>query len=264
MPGRLDGKYCVVTGSTQGVGLATARLLVERGAAGVAVCGRNEAHGHAAEAAFAGSTTKFVYIQADLSVVSDCFKVIDRAAEAFGRIDSLINCCGATDRGTLESTTPDLWDYLFAVNVKAPFFLIQRAVPHMKKSGQGGTIVSIGSIAAHGGQPYISGYVAAKAALVVLTKNLANALRWDRIRVNVLNMGWANTPTEHKLQVEAIGLDWLSKVAPSQPFGRLIEPEDAAKALVFLASDESTLMTGAVIDFDQKVIGTVDDNPVGT
>ena len=157
------------------------------------------------------------------------------------------------------------WDYLFAVNVRAPFFLIQRAVPVMRRGGRGGTIASIGSIAAHGGQPYIAAYVAAKAALLALTKNLANALRWDRIRVNALNIGWTATPTEHELQTNFHGLgeDWLERVSANQPFGRLLSPEDVARALAFLASDELALMTGSIVDFDQTVVGTVDDNPIG-
>ena len=135
----------------------------------------------------------------------------------------------------------------------------------MRREGRSGTIVNIGSIAAYGGQPYISAYCASKAALVVLTKNLANSLRWDRIRVNILNIGWTNTPTEHALQTgyHKLGDGWLEKVSKNQPFGRLLEPVDVAKGLLFLASDESSLMTGAVVDFDQTVIGAFDDNPIG-
>ena len=259
------GKSIVVTGGTQGVGLATARLLAERGAAAIAICGRNETNGCQAEQELRARGTQALFVPADLSRQEDCFRVIDGAAEAFGRIDSLINCCGSTKRGTLETTTLDLWDYLFAVNVRAPFFLIQRAVPVMRRGGRGGTIASIGSIAAHGGQPYIAAYVAAKAALLALTKNLANALRWDRIRVNALNIGWTATPTEHELQTNFHGLgeDWLERVSANQPFGRLLSPEDVARALAFLASDESALMTGSIVDFDQTVVGTVDDNPIG-
>lgn len=266
MAGSFDGKAIVVTGGTQGVGLATARLLVERGASAVTICGRNGANGRAAEHELRSLGAKALFVQADLSRAEDCFRVIDEAAAAYGRLDSLINCCGATTRGTLESTTSDLWDYLFAVNAKAPFFLMQRAVPVMCKGGSGGTVVNIGSIAAHGGQPYIAAYSAAKAALLTLTKNLANSLRWDRIRVNALNIGWTATPTEHELQANFHGLgeDWLERVAAAQPFGRLLTPEDVAKALAFLASDESGLMTGSIVDFDQRVIGTADDNPIGT
>lgn len=265
MTGDFAGKTVVISGATQGVGLATAHLLAERGAAALAICGRNEDNGRAAEAELAAKGVRALFIPADLSHEADCFRVIDRAADAFGRIDSLINCCGSTKRGTLDSTTPELWDYLFAVNVRAPFFLIQRAVPVMRRGARGGTIVSIGSIAAHGGQPYIAAYAAAKAALLVLTKNLANALRWDKIRVNALNIGWTATPTEHEVQtkVHGLGEDWVARVSANQPFGRLLQPQDVARALAFLASEESSLMTGSIVDFDQTVVGTVDDNPIG-
>lgn len=259
------GRSVVVTGGTQGVGLATARLLVERGVDAVTICGRNEANGRNAASELEAGGARALFVPADLSRPEDCFAVIDQAAEAFGKIDSLINCCGSTKRGTLESTTPELWDYLFAVNVRAPFLLIQRAAPIMRAGKRGGTIANIGSIAAYGGQPYITAYCAAKAALLVLTKNLANSLRWDRIRVNALNIGWTATPTEHELQANFHGLgeDWLERVSEAQPFGRLLSPEDVARALAFLASNESGLMTGSIVDFDQTVIGTVDDNPIG-
>lgn len=135
----------------------------------------------------------------------------------------------------------------------------------MRQGGRGGTIVNIGSIAAYGGQPYIVAYSAAKAALLALTKNLANALRWERIRVNALNIGWTATPTEHEVQTtfHGLGEDWLDKVSANQPFGRLLSPEDVARAMAFLASDESSLMTGSIVDFDQTVIGAADDNPIG-
>jgi NAD(P)-dependent dehydrogenase (short-subunit alcohol dehydrogenase family) len=258
-------KSVVVTGGTQGVGLATARLLAERGAASVTICGRSEERGREAVAMLESTGARALFVRADLSRQEDCFAVIDHADEAFGRIDSLINCCGSTKRGTLESTTLELWDYLFAVNVRAPFFLIQRAVPVIRRGGLGGTIANIGSIAAHGGQPYITGYCAAKAALLILTKNLANSLRWDRIRVNALNIGWTATATEHDVQttIHGLGEDWVERVSLNQPFRRLLSPEDVAKALAFLTSDESALMTGSIVDFDQTVIGTVDDNPIG-
>lgn len=259
------GKALVVTGGTQGVGLATAKLACASGARAVAICGRNAGNGEAAADELRATGANVLFVQADLARVEDCFNVVDRAAATFGELDGLINCAGSTKRGTLEATTTELWDYLFAVNVRQAFFLMQRIVPHIKKHGRGGTITHIGSVAAHGGQPYIAAYSAAKAALLVLTKNQANALRWDRIRVNALNIGWTATPTEHDLQSNYHGLgdNWLEKVSRSQPFGRLLSPEDVAKALVFLASDESGLMTGSIVDFDQQAIGAVDDNPMG-
>ena len=262
---RFDGKAIVVTGGTQGVGRATAKLLAERGARAIAICGRSTENGNSVAEELEDMGTEALFVQADLAFPADCFAVVDRAEEAFGNLGCLVNCCGCTTRGTLESTTPELWDYLFNVNVRAPFLLTQRIVPNMRKHGTGGTIANIGSVAAHGGQPYITAYSAAKAALLTLTKNLANSLRWDRIRVNALNIGWTVTPTEHDLQANyhGYGENWLETASAAQPFGRLLQPKDVAKALAFLLSDESGLMTGSIVDFDQTVVGAVDDNPVG-
>lgn len=258
-----SGRSIVISGGTQGVGLATAKLFAKCGAEAIAICGRRKANGEAAKEELRALGVRAIFVRADLANPEDCRNVIDTAAEKFGTLDSLVNCAGSTKRGTLESTSVDLWDDLFNVNVRAPFLLSQRIVPHLRDQG-GGTIVNIGSVAAHSGQPYIMAYSAAKAALLTLTKNMAHSLKWDRIRVNTLNIGWTATPTEHDLQANFHGLgeDWLTKVESGQPFGRLMRPEDIAKALGFLASSDSGLMTGAVVDFDQHVVGGVDDNPL--
>ena len=258
-----SGQSIVVTGGTQGVGFATAKLFAQRGAKAIAICGRNRENGEAAAKELRALGVHAIFARADLANPAECHHVIDTAAEEFGALDSLVNCTGSTKRGTLESTSVELWEHLFNVNVRAPFLLSQRIVPHLRHRG-GGTIVNIGSVAAHSGQPYIMAYSAAKAALLTLTKNMANSLKWDRIRVNALNIGWTVTPTEHDLQANFHGLgeDWLAKVEAGQPFGRLMRPEDIANGLGFLASSDSGLMTGAVVDFDQHVVGGVDDNPL--
>ena len=208
-----------------------------------------------------GCPTEFV--QADLASVEACFKVVDAAEARFGRLDALINVAGLSTRGTIEETTPELWDTLFAVNLRAPFFLGQRAAAVMKRHKIAGAIANIGSVAAHGGPPFLTAYSTTKGALAILTRTLANSLKWDRIRVNTLNIGWTNTPWEHVIQTRTHGRpeNWLELAAKEQPFGRLIEADEVARALAFMVSDESGLMTGAVIDFDQTILGTTADNP---
>lgn len=259
----LSGMAFVITGSTKGVGLATARLFAKSGARAIVICGRDEKSGATAVDEICALGCSAIFVRADLAEPEDCHNVIDCAAKEFGNLDSLINCTGSTKRGMLEDTSVDLWNYLFNVNTRAPFLLSQRIVPHLRANG-GGTIVNIGSVAAYSGQPYIMAYSAAKAALITLTKNMANSLKWDRIRVNVLNIGWTATPTEHDLQANYHGLGehWLEQVEGAQPFGRLLSPEDVAKGLGFLASSDSGLMTGAIVDFDQHVVGGIDDNPI--
>ncbi|MDX1540924.1 MAG: SDR family oxidoreductase [Geminicoccaceae bacterium] len=257
---RLDGKVAVVTGSTQGVGEAVARLFGERGAAGIVLCGRNRAQG---EALAADLGDRAAFVQADLMHIADGQKVIDHAVERFGRLDILVNCAAATDRGTVDRTTEEVWDKIFTMNVKSQFFIIQRAVEAMRRHGQGGAIANIGTMVAYGGPPFLLPYSASKGALMTLTRGLANALRHDRIRVNTLNIGWTNTPREHIVQTVTHGRpeNWLEIASQGQPFGRLIEVDEVARAIAFLCSAESGLMTGAIVDFDQTVIGTMDENP---
>jgi NAD(P)-dependent dehydrogenase (short-subunit alcohol dehydrogenase family) len=256
------GKVAVVTGGTQGLGEAVARTFAARGAEGIVICGRNARRGKqvAAEITAAGTKTRFV--QADLAVVEDCRKIIAEAAKAFKRVDVLVNVAATTDRGSILDTAPDLFDRMFAINVRAPFFLIQDAAKLMRREKIAGAVVNIQSLAAHGGQPFIAAYSMSKAALAALTKNAAFALMPDRIRVNGLNIGWMDTPGEHDIQMRyhTDDKDWLAKAEAKQPFGRLIKPEEVARAVAYLASEESGLMTGANIDFDQQALGSSDSS----
>lgn len=257
------GKVAVVTGGTSGSGEATARLIAQRGAAGLVICGRNGDRGAAVANEISESGCPTLFVQADLAEVSACFAVIDQAEQRFGRVDALLNVAGLSNRGTIDDTTPETWDKLFAVNVRAPFFLTQRAVAVMRKHRIAGAIANIGSIVAYGGPPFLVPYSSTKGALMTMTRALANSLKRDRIRVNTLNIGWTNTPWEHVIQTEVHGRpeNWLEEASKAQPFGRLIEPAEVARALAFMVSDESGLMTGAIIEFDQTIIGTTEDNP---
>ncbi|MBZ0227922.1 MAG: SDR family oxidoreductase, partial [Bauldia sp.] len=195
------GKVAVVTGGTQGLGEAIARLFAARGAAGLVVVGRNQKRGKAVAASIGESGARTRFVAADLGKVADCRKVIAEADKAFGRLDVLVNVAATTDRGTILDTSPDLFDRMFAINVRAPFFLIQDAAKIMRREKIEGTIVNIQSMSAHGGQPFITAYSASKAALSGLTRNAAYSLMPDRIRINGLNIGWMDTPGEHDIQM---------------------------------------------------------------
>jgi NAD(P)-dependent dehydrogenase (short-subunit alcohol dehydrogenase family) len=257
------GKVAAITGSTQGVGEATARLFAARGAAGIAICGRNRERGEQVARELGAGGCEALYVPADLARMADCRAFIDSVERRFDRLDVLVNCAAATDRGRLETTTEEIWDTLFTLNVKSQFFLIQRAVEVMRRHKIEGAIANIGTIVAHGGPPFLIAYSASKGALMTMTRGLANALKRDRIRINTLNIGWTNTPREHLVQTRVHDRpeNWLEEVSKNQPFGRLIQPDEVARALAFLTSAESGLLTGAVIDFDQTIIGTLDDNP---
>ncbi|MGI9452906.1 MAG: SDR family oxidoreductase [Geminicoccaceae bacterium] len=257
------GKVGAITGSTQGVGEGVARLMAARKAEGLVLCGRNVERGEALAKELSEAGSRTIFVQADLENVADGQNVIDQTEKAFGRLDCLINCAAATDRGTIENTTEEVWDKLFNMNVKSQFFMAQRAIEVMRRHKIDGTIVNIGTIVAHGGPPFLIPYSSSKGALSIMTRAVANAVKHDRIRMNTLNIGWTNTPREHIVQTDVHSRpeNWLEIASEAQPFGRLIEIDDVARAVTFLASAESGLMTGAVIDFDQNIIGTMDENP---
>lgn len=260
MPVDLSGQVIVVTGGTQGIGEATARHAAACGAAGLVICGRNEERGRAVAAELERQGCPTVFQRAELAEPEDCRAVVEAADRRFGRIHGLVNAAGATDRGHLHDTTVELWDRIFAVNVRAPFLLMQGCVAVMRREGIAGSIVNVITMSSHGGQPFLVPYSTSKGALATLTKNAAHGLRRDRIRVNGINMGWCDTPNEHRIQMESMGrgADWLAEAEAAQPFGRLVKPIDVARLAAFLLSAESGIMTGALIDHDQNVMGAYD------
>lgn len=255
-PWSFKGRVMVVTGAAQGVGEATARLMAARGASGLALLDRNRAGIEALASELEAAGVPCEPIPVELAEVGQCFAAIDRAAERFGALHGLVNAAALTDRGTIDDTTPELFDRLVAVDARAPFFLIQRILPHLRRAG-GGTIVNLLSLTIYSGPAYLAPYVAAKGALAAITRNVAAAVIKDRVRVNGLNLGWTVTPNERLVQTTVHGRppDWPEVEGARQPMGRLLTAEDAARAVCFLASDESALMTGAIVDFDQRVVG---------
>ncbi len=257
---RIDGKIAVVTGGTQGLGAAIARLFAQAGAGGMVIVGRGQDKGESVAREITEATGVPVQmVTADLGAIEDVQRVLPETDARFGRVDILVNAAGLTDRGNLLNTTPELFDAMFAVNTRAPFFLMQDTVKLMEREGAQGTIVNIGSTSEHAGQPFIAPYCASKAALATLTRNSGYALMRNRIRVNQLDIGWMNSDHERKLQAEESGdPDFIDKQAATMPFGRLLEPAEVAKAVLWMASEDSGMMTGAVIQFDQSVWGGYD------
>ena len=250
---RLDGKVVVVTGSTQGLGAAIARRAADLGVAGIVVTGRDRERGEAVRSELASQA---VFVEADLMDPEACVEIIRACDERFGRLDGLVNAAGLSTRGTLDDTTVELWDRLFAINVRAPFLLMQHGARLMRRSGQGGSVVNIITMASHGGEPVLTAYASSKGALATLTRNAGYSLQPDRIRVNGLNIGWTVTEGEYGVQAEsgAPG-DWLTAADANAPLGRLLRPDDIAPMVTYLLSDASQMITGSVIDFDQNVLG---------
>lgn len=253
----LNNKVAVITGGSQGLGAATAHLFAARGAKGLVLCGRQTDKGLAVadEIQQQHPSCEVHFVTADLAEIDSPKNIIGAAQEHFGQLDILINVAGLSARGTILDTSPELYDRIMNINVRAPFFLIQEAAKLMRSTGADGAIVSIGSIAAYAGMPMLTAYCTSKGGLNTLTRNAAHALMRDRIRVNCLNIGWMSSDGEDVVQRKYHGAEdgWQEAVGAKMPFGRLVDPEEVARALAFLASDESGLMTGSIVNFDQSV-----------
>ena len=256
----LTGKVVLVSGGTQGLGAGIARAAVREGAT-VVISGRNAERGEQVVAELIAAGAEAGYVQADLTDVSQAVGAVRATVERHGRVDALVNSAGLTTRGTLLDTTEDLFDQHIAVNLRAPFFLMQAAVADMVQRGAPGTVVNIISIDSHGGQSFLAPYVAAKAGLAGLTRNAAHAHRWDRVRINGLNIGWSATDGEDLIQQQSHGVDadWQQQAAKSLPMGKLGQVDEIADFVAFLLSDRSGVVTGSVIDWDQNVIGGLGD-----
>lgn len=261
---RIEGKIAVITGGTQGLGAAIAEQFAQAGAAGIVIVGRDADKGQAVADRITGQTGVPVeMVAADLADIDAVRTVISAADLVFGRVDILVNAAGLTDRGNLLNTTPELFDRMFAVNTRAPFFLMQDAVKRMIRDGIEGRIVNIGSMSSLAGQPFLTPYSASKGALATLTRNAAFSLMRHRIHVNQLDIGWMNSDHERKLILSETGdPDFIDRKAAQKPFGRILDPKEVARTVLWMASDDSGMMTGAVIPFDQSVYGAYDDAPV--
>src|SRR5512146_1324091 len=166
----LRDRVVLISGGTSGLGAAIARAAASEGAL-VAVTGRRREPGEALAAELTAAGTKALFVQADVGDITQAQACVTATIAGFGRVDCLVNAAGLRSRGTLLDTTPELFDAHVAINIKAPIFLMQAVVADMVARKAPGTIVNIGSTSAHGGQPYLAPYVAAKAGLMGLTRN---------------------------------------------------------------------------------------------
>jgi len=251
----LAGQVAVVTGSTQGIGAGIARKFAEAGAR-VIVHGleSQKAGGENLVAEIESAGGEALLVVGDVKQEAHCRQVIRLAVERFGQIDILVNNAGTMMRGNLQSTTVAMWDEMFTTDLRAPFILCQEAASYMKQRLKG-CIVNIGSVLAYIGLPGILAYSVAKGGMMTLTKNLADALKQHRIRVNQINPGWVLTEGEHHIKsvVEGLGDNWLEDALKSRPHGRMIMPADIANAALFFAGNE--LISGAILDYEQMPFG---------
>jgi len=255
----------IVNGGTQGLGEALARSLAGSGATGLVLSGRSADRGQVLAKELSAEGTPTIFIHADIGDSGAPSAIVEACDERFGVVHGLVNVAAATSRATLFTDTPDHFDYMFALNVKAPYFLIQAAARLMIREKVAGSIVNVGSTSGHGGQAKLTAYSMSKGAMSIMTKNLAFGLMRQRIRVNQVNPGWMDTESEHRTQIEYDGSpeNWLELAEAERPMGRLVKPWEVANMIAYCLSEQSGLMTGNCIDIDQSVQGA-GDPPVPT
>lgn len=246
--GLLDGKTAIVTGGGTGIGLAIAGRFHQEGAY-VVICGRREDKLKEAAAGIPGNRDRFSWIRADVTVESDIERLMSFAAKKTGKIDVLVNNAGVMRFGTLPDSDPGMWDLTMKINVFAPWRLMVAALPHMKKAG-GGSIVNISSIAGIKAFPGVGIYCASKAALQSLSQVMAMETAPERIRVNLICPAVVeNTELAAPIFGEKVP-DFYSTMRPLHPLGRNGKPVDVAEAALFLASDQSSWITGVILPVD--------------
>ena len=253
---RLKDKAIIVTGSTTGIGEAIARRCAAEGAR-VLVHGRDQARGeHVTRQIGNGG---LLHID-DLSDPSCPARLVEAAVGRFGRLDAVVNNAAMVTRSNLETTDAEFLDRVIAVNVRAPLLLIRAAVEHLKKTR--GCVLNIGSINGYCGEANLLAYSVSKGALMTLSRNLADALGRDAVRVNHFNVGWVLTPNEKEIKVrDGMSEDWPDHVRPEfAPSGRIMNPEQIAEAAVYWLGDESRPVSGSVLDLEQYP--TIGRNPL--
>jgi NAD(P)-dependent dehydrogenase (short-subunit alcohol dehydrogenase family) len=245
---RLKDKAILITGSTTGIGEGMARLFAREGAR-VMIHGLEE---NAARKVIEDLNGNAAFVVGALDDPEGPARIIFHTIQQFGRIDGLVNNAATMTRGTIETTDLALFNHTLAVNLTAPYLLIQAALPHFRKQ-RGGRVLNIGSVNGYCGERNQFAYSVSKGALTTLTRNLADAYGSEGIRVNQLNVGWTLTQNEIDLKKqEGMPTDWPTKLPITYaPSGRLLSPEDIAWAAVYFLSDEAPLVNGAIVDIEQ-------------
>lgn len=256
-----DGRFAVVTGGAQGIGFATARRFLELGFGGVLLLDRNGPKLKEAATRLA-PLGRVQTLEGDLLDLSLPHRTVAAALAAFGRLDVLVNAAGTTERCGIDDTTPEAFERVFGINVRAPMFLMQEALKPMRGQ-RSGVIINVSSMLAYGGPPNLTTYCASKSALDTMTKSVANTVKREGIRVFGIHLGWVHTEGEQALQTGFHGLpqDWAQAIGKRLPSGRLITADDVAGVMAFLVSGPAQMMTGAIIDYEQMPVGVFDAHP---
>lgn len=246
---RFKDKVALVTGGTSGIGRATAVLFAREGAR-VVVVGRNEARGQQVveEIEGAGGTARF--IRCDVRFVGDCRRAVEETLDAFGRLDILFNNAGVYYPNTILDCTEEEWDLTVDIGLKGTFLMSKYALPAMIAQG-GGSIVNNASGWGLVGGNEAASYCAAKGGVVLLTKAMAVDHSAQGVRVNCVCPGDVDTPMLVD-DAQRRGMAWTDYLAAAadRPMGRIGQPHEVAKAVLFLASEDASFITGAVLAVD--------------
>lgn len=247
--GKLDNRCAIITGGASGIGLATAQLLADEGAA-IVIADINAEQGKQAEAQIQSVGGKAVFVQCNVARSADCQRVVQTAVEKFGRLDIVFNNAGIIRRTDVIGISEEDWDLVMAVNVKSIYLMSKFAIPEIAKQG-GGAIVNTGSgWGIKGGRNAIS-YCASKGAVVNMTRALAIDHGPQNIRVNCICPGDTDTPM---LRNEAKQLgqaeDKFMAEAAERPLNRYAQPMEIAQSVLYLVSDAASYVTGAVLAVD--------------
>jgi len=247
---RLENRAALVTGGTSGIGEATC-LLFGREGASVAVVGRNTERGKSVAKRISDAGGKAIFIQADVRKSDDCRTAVDRTLETFGRLDVLFNNAGSYYQNDVVGCTEQEWDDQVDTSLKGTFLMSKYALPHMIERGTG-SIINCASGWGLVGGPKSAAYCAAKGGMVVMTKAMAIDHGPQGIRVNAICPGDTDTPMERE-DARAQGLTWdqyLEQTVAHRPIARMATPEEIAFGVLYLASDESSYVTGAALPVD--------------
>jgi NAD(P)-dependent dehydrogenase (short-subunit alcohol dehydrogenase family) len=245
----LTGKVALITGGASGIGKATAKLLSREGAA-VTVVDIDAKAGNAVVQSVIHDGGNAMFVRCDVARADECQRAVDQTVERWGRLDVLFNNAGVTRRASVLETSEEEWDWVMAVNVKSVFLMSKAAIPEMIKTG-GGVIVNTGSgWGLVGGKDAVS-YCASKGAVIQLTKAMALDHGPDNIRVNAVCPGDTNTPMLAE-EARQLGQSHDAVLAESveRPLGRTGRPEEIAQAVLYLASDASSFVTGTTLVVD--------------
>jgi NAD(P)-dependent dehydrogenase (short-subunit alcohol dehydrogenase family) len=243
MAGRLAGKAAVITGAARGMGISHTRRFTEEGAR-VLMGDLRDSAGEAAAAALRASGHQVRYVHLDVTAARDWTAAITEAEEAFGRLDILVNNAGVVGQADALAETEDGWAHIIDVNEKGVFLGIKHAVPAMRRAG-GGSIVNIASNLGTVGTPGYFAYQTGKAAVIQMSRSVALTYAPDRIRVNSVCPGLIQTPMAHQ-EGEESNAAFVART----PLGRIGLPVEVSNAVVFLASDEASYITGAELVVD--------------